>query len=252
MQPESSHDSTAALYQAWAWFEAHKKQVIYGAVAAAALGLIIFFVVWRKNETQRAASSAFSKAFVAQMVVGDTNTAGLQKVASDFTGTPAARRAELLLATTLFTEGKYAEAHAAFQKFTRDHGGTPLAPQAFLGIAASLEAQGKTNEAVHAYEDVRNRYSTENVAPQARFALARLYQSQNRLKESLQIYEDLNRSHRGTTIGSEAGGLAEDIKLKHPELVPPPVIPTNTTPVFKPAPAPVTTNAAPATNTPAK
>ena len=96
---------------------------------------------------------------------------------------------------------------------------------------------------MRAYEDVKNRFSTENVAPQARFALARLYTSQNKLKEALQIYEDLNRAHQGTSLGTEAGGLAEDIRAKHPELVPPPIIPTNM-PVLRPAPtAPVPTNA---------
>ena len=115
MQSQSSHDSSAALYQAWAWFEAHKKQVIMGVVAAAVVGLIIFFVVWRKNETHSAASAAFSKAFIGEMTGQGTNAAGYQAVISQYPGTPSARRAELILAAALFTAGKYADAQAAFR-----------------------------------------------------------------------------------------------------------------------------------------
>ncbi len=248
MQSDSRHHD-ATLYQAWAWYEKNKKQVLYGAIGLLAVGLIIFFFAWRNKENQDAASAALSKAFAAQMLAGDANAnlSGLQSVSAQFPGTKAAIRAQLMIATALFSEGKYSEAQAAFQKFMQEHADSPLVAQALLGTASCLEAQGKTNDALMAYESVRTRHALENVAPQAKFAIARINQGQNKLKEALQLYEDLNREAPGTSIGSESGGLAEDIKAKHPELIPPRIMPTNLPPaaavppaVSQPVPSPAT------------
>lgn len=222
-----SHQHDATLYQAWAWFETHKKEVTYGIAAAMGIGLVIYFISWNNQQKQDAASEAFSKAFTAQLFGGTADIAALKSVTTEYSGSKAAERAELLLGTDLFVQGKYADAQTAFQKFLRDNAGSPLSSQALLGVAACLDAQGKTNEAITAYDDLRSRHATENVAPQAKFALARLYQGQNKLKEALQLYEDLATSSPGSSIGSEAGGLAEDIKAKHPDLIPPRIMPTN-------------------------
>ena len=49
-----------------AWFETSKKQVMIGAAVAAVLGLIIYFFIWRHDQTELAASQALSRVITSQ------------------------------------------------------------------------------------------------------------------------------------------------------------------------------------------
>src|SRR5215831_9894848 len=106
-------------HKLWAWFETNKKPALAGAGIVVALGLIIWFISWRHDETQIAAGNALSD--VAARVVGtqggspDTASAFLW-IASTYPNSSAGARALLLAAGTLFVDGKYSEAQAQFEK----------------------------------------------------------------------------------------------------------------------------------------
>ena len=235
---QTTHGSHSPdFYKVMAWFETNKTQVIYGAGIAIVLGVIVFFVIWRGNAKQQAASEAFSKVFISQIMDRSVTDAQLAseyaKVAAEHSDSKGGMRAELFAAGSLFTQGKYSEAQAAFQKLMGDYGGSALVPQAMFGIAASLEAQNKIEEALTAYKDVYTRYPRESVTPQAKFAAARLYNGQKKAKEAFELLEDVTKNNMGTYIGMEASMLGSEILAAHPELVPKPVIsptPTMTLP----------------------
>ena len=106
---------------------------------------------------------------------------------------------------------------------------------AMLGIAASLEAQGKTAEAVTAYKDLTEHRPNDTSIPQAKFALANLYEQQNKPELAFPLFEDVFRMDPSGPVGSEAGIRAEELKEKHPDLVPPPSMPTGSTPIMIPS-----------------
>src|SRR5207344_2521053 len=103
------------------------------------LGLIIFFVVWQRDEKQVRASQALSNVSSKQMAAAgkQDNPQDYLKVASDYPSSKAGARAVILGASTLFTDGKYADAQAQFEKFTREYRESPLLPNALIGIASS-------------------------------------------------------------------------------------------------------------------
>jgi tetratricopeptide (TPR) repeat protein len=222
-----------------AWFETHRKETLYGAVGIVVLGFIIGVVIWRQGEKRVQASLALSRVeagFAAQRLApGATDlqkqaadrAAAYLKIASEHSGTPAAARAMLQAASELFIQQKYGEAQAQFEKFTRENSGSPFIPQALLGVAASLEAQGKKTEAMHAYEALVKSHPTSTVAPQAEFSLARIYQAEGREQQAWSTYEKLAQMlGPSSSIGSESGILAEELKAKNPgfglmELPPP-------------------------------
>jgi tetratricopeptide (TPR) repeat protein len=208
------------LFTAWAWFDKNKKQVLFGAVAVAVAGFVIGLIVWSKKQNEVKAGEALSQALLAQITsAGKAEAAeGLLKVASAYSGTPAGAQAMLLGAGALFASGKYAEAQPHFERFNRDYAGHPLVAQAKLGLAACLSAQGKMEEAALAYKDLADRYPSANTVPQARFALAGIYESQGKLDDALNLFEQVARADANTSLGSEAGMRAEEIRLKLPPI----------------------------------
>ncbi len=219
-----------AFYErAWAWFETHKKQTIWGASAVVVVGLIVGFAIWRHNERITSASDAFSSVFTAQAFRGRNRTEPVEaylKVNAEYPGTDGGAYALLEAAGGLFDENKFTEALAQFQRFNREYPDNAFRSQGLLGYAACLDALGRTNEAATAYSDVIRRYPNENVAPPAKFALARLDEAQNKIEQARSLYGELVRSDPYGPIGSEAGIRLEELNLKYPPVTPAPRSPT--------------------------
>lgn len=257
---ETGAHESESWYKFLAWLEVNKKQVVYGIGGAILLGVVIWAFLYQREQKVVEAGEALSRAFVPQATGAATPTEAPNaylKVASQYPSSSAGAAAQLLAATALFTDGKFSEAQAQFEKFTREHRGNPLLSEAELGIAACLDAQGKANEATAAYKRIVDLRKSENVVSQAKFALARLYVAQSKPELALPLYEDIAKSEPYTSVGSEAGMRAEELKQKYPQLVPPPPAPatsttqvltfSNTTPI---APTPTTTpsSVTPSTN----
>jgi TolA-binding protein len=229
------------LLDAWVWFEKNRKPVLIGVVAVAAAGLLAGTMVWSRKQKEIAAGEALSKALLAQLVSGNRGEAadGLLKVAGAHAGTSGGAQALLLGAGALFAGGKHTEAQAQFEKFSREYVGHMLTPQAKLGLAACLAAQGKSEDAARAYKDVADRYPNANTAAAARFALGGIYQSQGKLEDALNVFEQVARAEGGTSLGSEAGMRAEEIRQKLPPIpmpaITPPTAPASTNAALPPA-----------------
>jgi len=223
------------LLNAWVWVDKNKKQVLFGALAIAAAGLVTGMIIWSKKEKEIQAGEALSQALLTQVsAAGKAEGAeGLLKVATTYPGTPAGAQAILLGAGALFANGKYQEAQPYFERFNREYAGHPLVAQAKLGLAACLAAENKLPEAAQAYKELADRYSDANTAPQARFALAGIYETQGKLEEALSLFEQVARADPNGSLGSEAGMRSEEVRLK----LPPVVLPSATPPA-----TPVTTN----------
>jgi TolA-binding protein len=232
---ESDAGQLPISHKAWAWFEANKKQTVWGAGGLLILGVIIAFFLYRQDQGEITASEALSNVAVPQMTGaagrGDSADAYL-KVAAAYPKSGAGARALLLAAGSLFAEGKYPESKAQFERFKREHGSSPYVAEALLGIAACLDAEGKSREAMTGYKDLIDRHPTAYVLPQARFALARLYEAQNEPEQARNLFEEVERSNPYGSLGSEAGMRLEELKIKYPKLVVPPMVkPTNAVPL---------------------
>ena len=204
------------------WFEKNKRQLLIGAVVIALIGAGAGIYIWHQNEVQADASEALSK-FLNMDNAGGAQpgaTAGLLKVAADYPGSDAAKRAVLLAAGDYFAQGSYKDAQAQFEKFLRDYRESSFADEALLGVAACKDAQGNTDEAIAAYKDIVERHSGDSVAPQARFALGRLYESQHKPEMARDLYMQVAQADPNGTMGSEAGMRLAELYSKNPGLVP--------------------------------
>jgi predicted negative regulator of RcsB-dependent stress response len=224
MEVESSQAPSQSMdfYHVANWFHKNQKRVVIIAIAVFAVGAIIAIAAWHSGKVESDANDALMalpSTFGGPNYPHPTATA-LQNVAKEYPSTPAGEQAEILAASVLFTEGKYADAQQAFQKFTTDHATSPLAAQANLGVAASLEGAGKANEAITKYQDVILRYPSDPyIVNPAKLTLARLFEEQNKPDQALRYYDELMRNqNQYDPWAGEARERREFLLAKHPEL----------------------------------
>jgi tetratricopeptide (TPR) repeat protein len=123
-------------------------------------------------------------------------------------------------AALLFEAGRYADAQTQFQKFLDAHPDSMFAAQAALGVATSLDAQGKTDLAAGAYQRVIGISSDAMAANSAKYALAQIDERQNKLTDALKLYEDIVHNNPNSSLASEAGLRAMELKMKLPSAPP--------------------------------
>jgi len=214
---ESNVVQLAVHEQLLAWFESHRRQVLWAAALITAGAIGVGFFVWRNSEIESDASAALSKLSAR---VGDpsVDAAAYLNVATIYPHTSAAARALLIGGAMLFIDGKYPQARAQFDRYLREYRDTPLASQALLGVAACLEMQGNTNDAVSAYRDIVEHHPSEPIVPQAKLALARLYEAQNKWEQARDLYQALARPGPYESISTLAAMKLKELIQKHPEL----------------------------------
>jgi predicted negative regulator of RcsB-dependent stress response len=204
------------LFKLWPWLEANKTRLIGGGAAIVLVAIIYSFVAWQHGQNEINAGEAFTQLMLTPSSSLDATqeAAAFAELASKYSGTEAARRAQLQAASTLFESGNYADAQAQFQKFLDVYSG-PLDAAAALGVAASLEAQDKADLATTAYLRVVSSYAGSPAALQADFSLGRLAEQQGKLQEAEGYYESAAQPGRaGGTISEEAQGREYQIKME--------------------------------------
>jgi TolA-binding protein len=221
---DTNIEETPALFNAMAWLEKNKKQVVLGVFIIGAVALFMAYSNASKREREEKAGQALSRALLAPLLnrASQADSAeGLLKVATDNSGTQAGQQALLLAGGALYTGGKFVEAQAAFERFSREHSASELAPQALYGVGAALAAQGKLDDAGKSYKEVVDRHPNSQVAPQARYSLAGVLNTQGKLEQAATIYEEVARGDQGSSLGNEAAQRADEIRAKLPAVVAP-------------------------------
>lgn len=227
-QPQPTETTRAKresdIYDLLAWVETNRMKVLGGFIVLTLIGFAIATARYMREQKELKASGELLA--LRATLVQNTNTAPVQasaltKVAQEFSGTAAAERARLLAATTLFSEGKYAEAEAAFKAFQNDFQNSAWRPTAAYGIATAQEAQNKP-EAVASYQNVATGFPKLAVADDAKLALARIHEQKNQPADALRLYNELLAPRAGAQPGEPPNRTATERKeallRAHPEL----------------------------------
>ena len=208
------------VYDLLAWLDVNKKRVITGLVIAGVVGTAVGIYLWQKKETEVKASAA-----LLAVPSGLAHNApqpkaeDFAKIAQEYPSSSAAERAELMAASTYFSQGDYAKAKDGFEKFVGSHPDSDLKPQALYGVAATTEAMGQTDAAITKYKELAQQYRTQSVGTRANLALSRLLESQNKFEEALKIYSDIDAPNAPQDMArGEAVERREWLMSEHPEL----------------------------------
>jgi TolA-binding protein len=210
------------FFKLWPKIEANWVRIALGGGVIAVAATVISFYSWQREQKEITAGKALTQFMMSE----SRNTAENQqadlflKIAGDYQGTSAGQRALLQGAAVLFAAGRYADAQTQFQKFLDAHPDSLFAAQAALGVATSLDAQGKTDLAAGAYQRVMSITSDPTAANSAKFALAQIDERQNKSIEAMNLYEEVMRANPNSSLGSEAGLRAMELKMKLPTAPP--------------------------------
>lgn len=195
------------IFKFWPWLEANRKRLIFAGAAVLVLFVIWLFVTSQQKQNLIAAGQAYTQFQLNQppnptmKQVAD----GYLQIATKFSGTTAAQRAQLQAGAILFNGASYADAQKVFENFAATESGSSLMVLARLGIGASLEAQQKLDEALAAYRAAANLSPNSPEAISAKASQARILESQGKLNEALSLYQEVARSPFGGSLASEAG-----------------------------------------------
>jgi predicted negative regulator of RcsB-dependent stress response len=186
------HDAPAHyFFKLWPWIEANRTRLMIGGGIVIVGAGLISFRSYQRTQREIDAGTALTQAMMADPRNNTVDQqAGLfMKVAEDYSGTAAA------------------------QQFLKQYSSSTLAAQAALGLASCLDAQGKTDPAAAAYQQVLKSYSDSAVALHAKFRLAQINEQQGKITDALNLYEDLARANPNTSLGSDAGLRAMELKM---------------------------------------
>ncbi|MEO6870912.1 MAG: tetratricopeptide repeat protein [Chthoniobacterales bacterium] len=127
-----------------------------------------------------------------------------QQVISDYSGSPAAASAYLLLAEQQRNEKKYAEANATLHKFIDGFPKHELITTAWMGVAANLGSLGKNDEALSTYQRLVTEYPQSFNAPLALLAEVPLLKAKGQSEQARRACETIISQYRDSIVTSEA------------------------------------------------
>jgi len=209
---------TDFLIKFWPWFEANRQRVIVTSVAAVIVLFVWYFIATQQEQKAVNAGQAYTQL---QLTLPSNPTVqqvadGFLKIASQYSGTIAAERAQLQAAAVLFSAARYADSQAQFQAFLGANKSSSLAPAAQLGVAACLESQNKLDDAAAAYRAVTANYPNSSEALPAKFSLGRILEAQGKFADATACYQEVTRSPLAGSLASEAAQRLSQIAATKP------------------------------------
>lgn len=184
------------------WFKSNQKllSIVLGSMVA--LGVAV--VVWQKSAATKLenAERAF---FQAQTATAQNPTVAggeLAKVATRYAGTSAGDRAALLVAQSLMTQGKTAEAMKQLEALSASGGAERLGTTLQTLMAAGYENLNKPADAAKAYLAAAS-LSSGDAKIQRQADAARSFMAAGNTAEALKLWTELAKDERGA-LAAEA------------------------------------------------
>ncbi len=194
------------------WFKANQRLVSIGLGGIALV--VVGGFVWQKSAQTKIqnAERAFFQAQSATSQNPANAATELDKVATRYAGTSAGDRASLLLAQSLMTQGKTADALKKLEALSASGGASRLGATLQTLMAAAYEGLNKPSEAAKAYlAAATTSYGDAKVQRQA--DAARAYMTAGNTTEALRIWTELARDEKGP-LAAEAHVRLGELAVK--------------------------------------
>ena len=203
---ESGLDSLAS------WFKANQKvvSIAFGSMAVVAVAVVI----WQKSAQTKIenAERAFFQAQTATAQNPATAAAELEKVSTRYAGTSAGDRAALLMAQSLMTQGKTADALKGLEKLAASGGADRLGATLQTLMAAAYENLNKPADAAKAYLAAAAT-SLGDAKVQRQADAARAFMAAGNSAESLKLWTELAKDRTGP-LAAEAHVRIGELAVK--------------------------------------
>lgn len=194
------------------WFKANQKVV---SIAVGGIALVaVAIVVWRKSADTKIenAERAFFQAQAATAQNPANAVLELEKVATRYAGTSAGDRASLLVAQSLLSSGKTAEALKKLETLSAGGGAARLGSTLQTLMAAAYEGLNKPADAAKAYLAAAST-SFGDAKIQRQADAARAYMAAGNTTEAMKLWTELARDERGP-LAAEAHVRLGELAVK--------------------------------------
>jgi tetratricopeptide (TPR) repeat protein len=207
------------------------RKVIMTCAYAVVLGLVLW-AAYLYNEARKKENS--------ELALASAKTVEeFRKVATEWTGTPAAATAQFRVADKLREEGKIDDAAKEYRDFATKNPTHPLMVGSIASLGLMYESAGKQTEALEAYSRIQTSYPNSGHVPVALLGLARIQAAQGKIDEANKTLDTLIQRGGGSPFGFNSEARRLQASIKNPNA-------RKTGGVARPA-APATPAAAPAT-----
>ncbi len=194
------------------WFKTNQRIVSVG-LGGIALAVVGGFVWQKSAETKiQNAERAFFQAQSATSQNPGSAVQELDKVAIRYAGTSAGDRASLLLAQSLMTQGKTADALKKLEALSSSGGASRLGATLQTLMAAAYEGLNRPSDAAKAYLAAAAT-SVGDAKIQREADAARAYSSAGNTTEALRIWTELARNENGP-LAAEAHVRLGELAVK--------------------------------------
>lgn len=191
------------------WFKTNQKliSIVLGGMVAVGLGVVL----WQKSAQTKVqnAERAFFQAQTATAQNPANAVTELEKVATRYAGTSAGDRATLLMAQSMMTQGKTAEAMKKLEALNSGGGAKRLGSTLQTLMAAGYENLNKPAEAAKSYLAAAA-LSIGDAKVQRQADAARSYMAAGNTTEALKLWIELAKD--------EGGALAAEAHVRIGEL----------------------------------
>lgn len=206
-----SNKSSDREFDLSVFLEQNRKQLIIGAATVVVVGGGLWF--WRSSadlkatRAEQALVSAERSFYSGNDALAESE---LQRVVSRYSGTPAGVRAQMLVAQTMYRQGRHDAGVEALQGVVNSGAAKPYKSAIHALIAAGLEDLGKYDEAAAAYAAASSSAVTGMERDSFKGDQARVLQSSGKAAEALTLWKEL--------AADENSPIAGEAKLRVGEL----------------------------------
>jgi TolA-binding protein len=148
----------------------------------------------------------------ASLLAGAKSASDYERVIAQFSNTPAAASAYLLLAEAQRKEKKFAEANTTLQTFINKYPKHELVATAQMAMTANLESMGRSDQALAMYQQIAASFPKSYVAPFALLAQVELLKTKGRIDEARRICEAIMTNYRESILAGEANRQLRSLK----------------------------------------
>jgi len=180
------------LLQLLAWAQRNTRALVLGVGAAAIIVFAVkYYVDYRYQVREAAATQMVGLRFQLSSGNSAESIEQLRAFLMQFSGTPYAREARVLLAHSLLLSNRAAEAIEPARQAMDDLGGDILSTRAAFLAAAAYEEVGDTSAAIDVYREIARSVDMRVQQSRALEAAARLLDARGDAAAAATVYEEL-------------------------------------------------------------
>lgn len=184
--------------------------IVSGAIIILAGGYLAYKYIIKIPKEQKAADAMFraeayfSKDSIKQALNGDGQSAGFEKIISQYGGTQAGNLARYYAGAAYLRTGNFAKAAKYLSEFSTD--AKQIQARAYKLLGDAYAGLGKNSDALENYKKAGHEYADDDINSSEYLFMAAYFADRvmNDKKDAIDLYKEIKKNYPNTQYGFEA------------------------------------------------